>query len=160
MSRNDKYIIRQPERVTAGHHGAVAASLLVMWSLFLWLLAPLGTALFWFIFGEIAWHQMKEYEGWRWLLQSAPLWLGIIFLMTLALFLWARINQLRFRGKEHRLRRPDATDERIAQDFGVDPVQRRFWQQSRVLRVHFDDAARITKVVPLDIDGTTGRPPL
>ena len=155
-----KYIIRSPERVTAGHHTASVTMLLTMWSLFLWLLAPFATALFWYIFGEVAWHQMREYEGWRWVVDVLPLWLGIIFLMSLALFLWARINQLRFRGHEKRTRLPDVGGDAIAKDFGVDPVQREFWLKSRVLAVAFDEKSRITPVAPRDIDAIEGRPPV
>ncbi|MFP5441379.1 MAG: poly-beta-1,6-N-acetyl-D-glucosamine biosynthesis protein PgaD [Gammaproteobacteria bacterium] len=156
----DKYIIRSPQRVTAAHHTGAIAALLAGWSLFLWILAPLGTALFWFILGEVAWHQMIEYQGWRWLTDAAPLWLLVIFLSSLALFVWARINQVRFRGHEHRQRMADASGEQIARAFGVDPVQREFWLKSRVLTVSFDGQSRIRQVAPRDINEIDGRPPV
>lgn len=161
MSKDNasKYIIRSPQRVTAGHHGTSVTLLLTFWSLLLWLLAPVFTALFWFIMGEIAWHHMMESAGWRWVVDVLPLWLLIIFLMSLALFVWARINQVRFRGHEKRLRPADVAGGQIAQDFGVDPVQREFWLKSRVLTVVFDEQSRITKVAPRDIDAIEGRPP-
>lgn len=156
----EKYIIRSSQRVTAAHRTGAAAALLAGWSLFLWLLAPLATALFWYMLGEIAWHQMVEYQGWRWVADEAPWWLLVVFLSSLALFLWARINQSRFRGQEHRHRLADVAGARIAQDFGVDPVQREFWLRSRVLKVEFDKQSRIAKVLPRDIDAVEGGPPL
>lgn len=141
---SNPYIIRQPERVTSGRHAAGVAFVLTLWMLFLWLLAPLMTGLFWFILGEVAWHQMIEQEGWRPLARVLPLWFLIVFGMSLALFLWARINQWRFRGHEHRRRFPDATAAVIAADFGVSAADRDVWAGAAVLRVDFDERARIT----------------
>lgn len=155
-----RYIIRQPLRVTTRERTGGIAVLIAAWSVLLWLLAPLFTALFWFIQGEVAWHHMIEQQGWRSLAEVAPWWFLFIFLMTLALFLWAKVNQWRFHGKEKRLRMPDVTGERIAADFGVDPVQREFWLKSRVLVVRFDEQSRVEKVLPKDINEIEGRPPV
>lgn len=141
------YIIRQPERVLGrGRHAPALAAALSLWMLFLWLLAPLMTALFWFILGEITWHQMIVDAGLEAVREVLPLWLLVVAAMSLALFAWARVNQWRFRGHEHRHPVPDVEGARIAADFGVDAAARENWLQARVLEVRFDDAARITAV--------------
>lgn len=143
---SNPYIIRQPERVTIGHHTAGVTFVLTLWMLFLWLMAPLMTGLFWFILGEVTWHQMIEREGWRPLVEVLPLWLLVIFVMSFSFFLWARLNQWRFRGHEHRHRIADAPAAAIAADFGVAEADREQWLKAAVLRVDFDEQARITGV--------------
>lgn len=144
------YIIRQPERVVGrGRHAPATAAALSLWMLFLWLLAPLVTALFWFILGEITWHQMVVDAGLGAVRAALPLWLLVVFVMSLALFLWARLNQWRFRGHEHRRRLPDVAGGQVASDFGVDAAAREQWLQARALQVSFDEQARISGVVVL-----------
>lgn len=151
------YIIRQPERVMGrGRHAPAVAAALSLWMLFLWLLAPLVTALFWFILGEVTWHQMVVGAGLEAVGEALPLWFLVVFLMSLALFAWARLNQWRFRGHEHRHRIPDVDGARIAVDFGVDAAARERWLRARVLDVHFDDAARILSVSVRERSGEGG----
>ena len=72
----------------------------------------------------------------------------ILFVLLFAYFLWAKINQWRFQGKERRSTNVPVDIQAVAQQYGVEASTLSVWRQYRLMVVELDDTGKICSVDP------------
>lgn len=73
-------------------------------------------------------------------------YLIVAFLLGAVYILWAKYNQLRFRGKNRRQAALPVTTEQLAVLYNVDAASVKKWQSAETLTMHHDVHGYLTKV--------------
>jgi biofilm PGA synthesis protein PgaD len=104
-------IIERPEKQLTAKRRAMVVLTGIGWTVWIYLWRPLLTLMLWLCGGEIAGRQWIELRGWEgmadFVLNVMPYGWGL----CAALFVWALVNYVRFRGNERRRARPLASAE-------------------------------------------------
>lgn len=116
------------------------------WSAWLYLWRPLLTLAVWFLGGNVAEHQWIELAGSKGLLEFAVTVMPYGIALCLSLLVWAMINLIRFRGKERRKARPQATAVDDARWTLVMPKDLEFGRSLKNVVCHYDDHGTLNGV--------------
>jgi poly-beta-1,6-N-acetyl-D-glucosamine biosynthesis protein PgaD len=141
-------VIDRPELQSPSLRAFYGVLTILFWSLYLYLLLPLGTFLAWSVGFYAVYEEMVIRRGWEALVELLGYYGLVILLMGLAQVGWASINWARFRGKRDRRRlRERQVDMDIGAMFMADTTEFPAWQNARRLVVHHHDTEhRITRV--------------
>lgn len=122
------------------HHLRDLFLTLMLWAFLVWLWQPALELLFWYLNLAVTENDRHVLAGLEDLRQVGGFYVLVILLLCGSLFLWARTQQWRFRGRDTRAASPapQLSNEQIAGWFGVDPAARVNWTRLRSGNVYFD----------------------
>ncbi len=161
MSRPD-WIIHRPQLQPFAQRTLWRMVTVLMWALYLYLLAPLLTLVMWLLGFRIASQQLqeREYGVDPFVLLSLPL---MALACALLLIGWAEYNRRRFSGPDRRRHHDRIARSEVALALGASQEVMRQLDQGRITVLHMDDEAHprgaTTREVPVlpppAIDGAT-----
>jgi biofilm PGA synthesis protein PgaD len=144
----NEYVIERPELQRPVLRALSGVLTLAFWSLYLYLLLPLGTLLAWYVGYVAVYEEMVMRRGWEALVELIGWYSLVVFIMGLIQIGWASINWARFRGTRDRRRlRERHVDIEVGKMFMMDTIEFPAWQDAKRMVVrHHETEHRIVAV--------------
>ena len=123
-----------------------ASITLVFWGALFYMWQPLFSAIAWAFNIKLFYDHMIVLGGYAAFFSLTSIYVAVAGTMMMALYVWAKINQFRFRGKDKRKQMPEVSATKMASAFFVDEEELASWQDAKNVVIHLDDDGRITSV--------------
>jgi biofilm PGA synthesis protein PgaD len=139
-------IIDRPELVKSGERMSAWGITLFFWGVLLYLWQPALSLLAWAFNIKLFYQHMVVLGGFESFLTLLKVYAIVIACLGGALLLWAKINELRFRGKVRRAQVSEINTHQLAEYFVVSEQSLLAWQSDKVLYVHMRNDGQVTEI--------------
>lgn len=148
VTEHRELIIESPSILRLKDRFAEVGITLFFWMLMLYLWQPVFSLLGWLFQGYAFYHHMMDLGGYQAFGDIALTYVWLIILIDGTFLIWARINQLRFRGVERRKQVADTSLLEHALYCNVDARDVERWREYRQMVVTFGDDGYISGATP------------
>jgi biofilm PGA synthesis protein PgaD len=139
-------IIDRPELVKTGERMSAWGITLFFWGVLLYLWQPALSLFAWAFNIKLFYQHMVVLGGFESFLTLLKIYAIVIACLGGALLLWAKINELRFRGKVRRAQVSEINTHQLAEYFVVSEPSLAVWQSDKVLYVHMRNDGQVTEI--------------
>jgi biofilm PGA synthesis protein PgaD len=139
-------IIDRPELVKSGERLSAWGITLFFWGVLLYLWQPALSLLAWAFNIKLFYQHMVVLGGFESFLSLLKAYAIVIACLGGALLLWAKINELRFRGTVRRAQVSEINTHQLAEYFSVSQPSLVKWQAEKVLFVQMSNSGQVTEI--------------
>ncbi|AUD78760.1 poly-beta-1,6-N-acetyl-D-glucosamine biosynthesis protein PgaD [Kangiella profundi] len=132
-------IIDKPHSLKTHHKVTYLSVTFIFWAIIFYLWQPLISLVAWYFGFELFYDHMIELGGYKEFANILLIYLQVIVLLGVVFLAWAKINELRFRGKSRRKLVAVVTDSDIASYFRVEERQLKECMEQKTLSLDISD---------------------